>query len=105
MRYRASNGLFYWLGCTESKTTYIYTAPAASGPWTKKATLNTCYYDAGMLIDDDDKMYVAYGAGTISVAQLSSDGLSQVSAKAVYTSPSDIGYIEGSRMYKINGAH
>ena len=32
-------------------------------------------------VDDNDTMYVAYGNGTISVAQLSADGLSQVRAQ------------------------
>ncbi|KAF8657151.1 hypothetical protein AX16_002265 [Volvariella volvacea WC 439] len=104
MKYRRSNGLFYWIGCIEFGRTYVYTAPAASGPWTRRATINTCYYDAGLLIDDaTDTMYVAYGSTTINVAQLSSDGFSQVRTQAVYTAPSDIGYIEGSRMYRING--
>ena len=31
-----------------------------------------------MLVDDDDTMYIAYGTKTIEVAQLSSDGLSEV---------------------------
>ena len=48
-------------------------------------------------------MYVAYGSTTINVAQLSVDGLSQVSTQAVFISPLDIGYIEGSSFYKING--
>ncbi|KAJ3030597.1 hypothetical protein HDV00_008842 [Rhizophlyctis rosea] len=105
MRYRASNGLFYWIGCIEFSKTYVYTAPSATGPWTKSSTINTCYYDAGMLIDEDNTMYVAYGSTTINVAQLSADGLSQVKTQAVYTAPSSMGAIEGSRFYKINGAY
>ncbi|KAF7533789.1 hypothetical protein G7054_g6783 [Neopestalotiopsis clavispora] len=46
-------------------------------------------------------MYVAYGNTNISVAQLSSDGSSQVSTQEVF-SGGDV-YIEGSHMYKING--
>jgi beta-xylosidase len=49
-------------------------------------------------------MYVAYGNGTISVAQLSADGFSQVRAQTVFTTPGDIGGpLEGSRFYKIDG--
>ncbi|KAL9624929.1 MAG: hypothetical protein Q9160_000976 [Pyrenula sp. 1 TL-2023] len=102
MRYRASNKLWYWIGCIEYTTTYVYTATSVTGPWTKRATISTCYYDAGLLIDDDDTMYVAYGGTQISVAQLSADGLSQVKTQQVYSST--VGAIEGSRMYKINGA-
>ena len=58
-----------------------------------------------MLIDDNDTMYVAYGNGTISVAQLSADGKSQVRAQQVYQTPSSIGTLEGARFYKRNGAY
>ncbi|PPQ84245.1 hypothetical protein CVT24_012922 [Panaeolus cyanescens] len=103
LRYRKSNGLYYWIGCIEFSKSWVYTSPSPSGPWTRHGPLNTCYYDAGLLIDDStDTIYVAYGSSTINVAQLSSDGFSQVRTQAVYTSPSDIGYIEGSRMYRIN---
>jgi beta-xylosidase len=57
--YRKSNKTFYWGGCIEFSKTHIYTAPAAEGPWTKKAVIDHCYYDAGLLVDDDDTMYVA----------------------------------------------
>ncbi|WIN00527.1 family 43 glycosylhydrolase [Actinoplanes oblitus] len=97
--YRPSNSTYYWLGCTEFNRTYVYTASAVDGTWSKKARINNCYYDAGLLFDNDTP-YVAYGNGTISVAQLSSDLTSQVRAQAVYTTPSSIGTLEGSRMYK-----
>jgi beta-xylosidase len=105
MRYRASNNLFYWIGCIHLGTTNVYTATSVKGPWTQRSQIGTCYYDAGMLIDDDDTMYVAYGNTQLSVAQLSSDGLSQVKTQVVFNTPSDVGTLEGSRMYKINGAY
>jgi beta-xylosidase len=101
--YRKSNKTFYWGGCIEFKHTHIYTAPAAEGPWTKKAVIDNCYYDAGLLIDDDDTMYVAYGNTTLSVAQLSPDGTQQVKTQVVFKTPKDIGTLEGSRFYKVNG--
>jgi beta-xylosidase len=75
LRYRASNGPWYWIGCIEFSKTYIYTAPAVTGPWTLRSTLNKCYYDCGLLIDDDDSMYVVSGRNNITMAQLSADGL------------------------------
>ncbi|WP_055480165.1 family 43 glycosylhydrolase [Sphaerimonospora mesophila] len=101
--YRKSNGTFYWLGCTEFNRTYVYTATAVDGTWTKRARINNCYYDAGLLIDDNDTMYVAYGNSNISVAQLSGDGLSQVRAQQVFSTPSSVGTLEGARFYKRNG--
>ncbi|GIF27166.1 family 43 glycosylhydrolase [Actinoplanes utahensis] len=97
--YRPSNGTYYWLGCTEFNRTYVYTATAVDGAWSKKARINNCYYDAGLLFDNDTP-YVAYGNGTISVAQLSADLTSQVRSQTVYTTPSSIGTLEGARMYK-----
>lgn len=103
LNYRKSNKTFYWGGCIDFDKTYIYTASAVEGPWNRLTTINNCYYDAGLLIDDDDTMYVAYGNTTINVAQLSSDGRTQVRTQQVFSTPSSIGTLEGARMYKING--
>ncbi|MET0414996.1 MAG: family 43 glycosylhydrolase [Actinoplanes sp.] len=100
--YRPSNQTFYWLGCTEFNRTYVYTSASVGSGWSKKARLNNCYYDAGLMFDNDTP-YVAYGNGTISVAQLSSDLTSQVRAQTVYQTPSSIGTLEGARMYKRGG--
>lgn len=106
MRYRQSNGLWYWIGCVDFWNTYVFTSKAATGPWTRSAQLpgGTCYYDCGLLIDDDDSMYVVYGATNVSVAQLSADGLSEVKSQKVFgASDVDMDGIEGNRMYKRNG--
>ncbi|RYP64490.1 hypothetical protein DL771_008734 [Monosporascus sp. 5C6A] len=105
MRYRRSSNTWYWIGCIEFGTTYIYTAPAATGPWTRAATLNTCFYDAGLFIDDDDTMYVAYGNTQLYVAQLTPNGLGIARTQQIYNTPSNIGTLEGSRMYKRNGQY
>lgn len=105
IRFHPKNNLYYWIGCIEYSTTYVYTAPSITGPWTKRTSISTCYYDAGLLVDDDGTMYVAYGNTQMSVAQLSSDGLSEVRKQVVFNTPSSVGTLEGSRMYKINGAY
>ncbi|SNY74033.1 family 43 glycosylhydrolase [Paractinoplanes atraurantiacus] len=97
--YRPSDATYYWLGCTEFNRTYVYASTAIGGDWAKKARINKCYYDAGLLFDGATP-YVAYGNGTISVAQLSADLSSEVRSQTVYTTPSSIGTLEGSRMYK-----
>ncbi|WP_189021555.1 cellulose binding domain-containing protein, partial [Micromonospora yangpuensis] len=91
LNYRPSNRTFYWAGCIDFAQTHIYTATAVDGTWNKHTTIPNCYYDAGMLIDDDDTMYVAYGNGRISVAQLSADGRTQVRNQQVYQTPTNIG--------------
>ncbi|MCQ8186745.1 glycoside hydrolase family 43 protein [Streptomyces rugosispiralis] len=103
LAYRPSNRTFYWLGQIDFAKTYIYTATSVEGPWSRLTTINNAYYDAGLLIDSDDTMYVSYGNTAISVAQLSADGRNQVRAQQVFTTPSSVGTLEGSRFYKING--
>jgi len=98
LNYRPGNSTYYWLGCIEFNRSYVYTASAVDGTWTKRAQL-PCYYDAGLLFDNDTP-YVAYGNGTISVAQLNSNLTAQVRAQTVYQTPSTIGTLEGARMYK-----
>lgn len=107
LRYRASNDMFYWMGCIENSKTYIWTAAGTGAGknngevtkwnWTARGTINKCYYDCGLFIDDDDKMYMAYGNTKIQVSQLAADGLSEVKSQQVYEGGST--YIEGARMY------
>ncbi|AJP04984.1 hypothetical protein TU94_29605 [Streptomyces cyaneogriseus subsp. noncyanogenus] len=61
LAYRPSNRTFYWLGQIDFARTYIYTATAVEGPWSRLTTIGTPYYDAGLLVDSDDSLYVAYG--------------------------------------------
>ncbi|MHC5905567.1 glycoside hydrolase family 43 protein [Streptomyces sp. S6] len=103
LAYRPSNRTFYWLGQIDFARTFIYTAPAVEGPWTQLTSLGNVYYDAGLLVDTDDTLYVAYGNTTISVAQLTPDGRGQVRAQQVFSTPSSIGTLEGSRFYKVGG--
>ncbi|KAF4303180.1 Glycoside hydrolase family 43 [Botryosphaeria dothidea] len=101
--YRASSRQFYWGGCIRSDLkTHIYTAADAGGAWSKHAVIDECYYDAGLLVDADDTLYVAYGNTNISVAQLSADGTAQLSTQVVFEAPV---YLEGSRFYNINGTY
>ncbi|MFY1623223.1 family 43 glycosylhydrolase [Micromonospora sp. WMMD723] len=105
LNYRPSNRTYYWAGCIDFAKTYIYTAAAVDGAWNQHATINKCYYDAGMLVDDNDTMYVAYGNTQISVAQLSADGKSEVRSQQVFSTPSSVGTLEGARFYKRNGSY
>ncbi|MGK3990035.1 glycoside hydrolase 43 family protein [Sorangium sp. So ce136] len=103
LQYRKSNETFYWMGCMHNKGGgWVFTAKSPEGPWEKHR--GGCYYDMGLLIDDDDTMYVASGNNTISVAQLSADGFSQVKSQVVFQTPGNIsGPLEGSRFYKKDG--
>lgn len=103
LRRRPSDGQWFWVGCVEYSRSYVYTAPAATGPWTLLQEFpSTCYYDCGLMFDDDMTPYIAHGSTTIHVAKMASDLRSQVSDSAVYTYPITA---EGSRMYKIKGQY
>lgn len=74
-----SNGLFYWYGPIQgTERTYIYTAKDPRGVWTPLPPIDKFYYDLGLLVDEDDTLYLAYGTKTISVAKLSADGLHEI---------------------------
>ncbi|WP_080682813.1 glycoside hydrolase 43 family protein [Sorangium cellulosum] len=105
LQYRKSNETFYWMGCMHNAGGgWVFTAKSPEGPWEKHK--GGCYYDMGLLIDDDDTMYVAYGNNTISVAQLSADGFSQVKSQNVFQTPGNIsGPLEGSRFIKKDGVY
>ncbi|KAG8932280.1 hypothetical protein FRC01_014811 [Tulasnella sp. 417] len=104
--YHSTKNTWYWGGCIDFATSYIYSASSVTGPWSRLATINKCYYDCGLLIDDDGTMYVSYVYNNnIWVAQLASDAKSEVKSQQVYSPPSDIGYLEGTRFYKRNGVY
>ncbi|WP_051393379.1 RICIN domain-containing protein [Glycomyces arizonensis] len=101
--YRPSEDRYYWIGQIDFANTYLYTAPAAEGPWSRHAVINRSYFDAGLLVDDDDTMYVAYGNTEIRVAQLNAGATAPVRDQAVFHTPNPPGVLEGSRFYKIGG--
>lgn len=111
MRYRESNDMFYWMGCIDYGKTHVFTAPGNGAAdkggevdgweWTEETPIDQCYYDMGLLIDDDDAMYVAYGNSEISVAKLSDSGLAEERSEVVFSSDAET--IEGARMYKVDG--
>ncbi|KAJ5358477.1 glycosyl hydrolase [Penicillium cataractarum] len=102
-KYRQSDGLFYWYGAIQgTDQTFLYTAKKAEGPWTSHPPIDHYYYDAGLLVDDDDTLYIAHGNKTLQIAQLTHDGLKQVKNQLVYESEL---HLEGARMYKIKGKY
>ncbi|KAL4981684.1 glycosyl hydrolase [Aspergillus falconensis] len=103
LKYRESNGLFYFYTALQgTDKTYIYTSRDPEDVWTEHSPIGRFYYDPGLLIDDDDNMYIAHGTKTIEVAKLESDGLREVTSQVIHASQS---YLEGARMYKIRGTY
>lgn len=107
LRYRESNGLWYWIGCTNFWITRIFTAASVAGPWEESNNLpGECWYDMGLLVDDDDTLYTVWGNPNVSISQLAPDGLSPVRSEVVIRG-GDLGHtsLEGNRLYKINGLY
>ena len=113
LHYRKANKTFYWIGCIEFSKTYVYTAPAAEGPWKKTSTINNCYYDCGMMVDYDDSaddagesMFIAYGSPAMKVAQLkvAADGsVSEVKSQQVFSLSGTT--LEGSHFFRYKGSY
>jgi beta-xylosidase len=115
---RHHNGLFYVGFCTpygigiDKGHFSMCTAKNINGPWTR--TIFPDYlYDPGLFFDDDGKVYVAHGQGTLYLTELNADALSVKSKpvkvwdkrfKADATLGGGFG-LEGSHMYKINGKY
>lgn len=88
LRYRDSNGLFYFYSPIQgTDETYIWTAKSPGDIWTAHPPIERFYYDLGLLIDDEDTMYIAHGTKTIEVAQLSPDGFREVANKVRRQAP------------------
>jgi beta-xylosidase len=106
IRYR--DGKFYVGFCTpngdEPGHFSMCTATNVKGPW-KRTIFPEYMYDPGLLFDDDGKVYVAHGQGTIYISELNKDALSvKTPQKEVYHNPKHP-YLEGSHFYKINGMY
>ncbi len=87
-------------------------AEKAEGPWTR-TVFPDYLYDPGLFFDDDGRVYVAHGQGTIYLTELNADARS-VKSKAVeiwrggFKDSHTLGggfSMEGSHMYKINGMY
>lgn len=82
MRFRPSNGLFYWYGPLQgTERTFIFTAKDPAGDWTPLKPIEKFCYDLGLLVDEDDTMYLAYGTKTIHVSKLSADGQEEIESQ------------------------
>lgn len=115
---RHHNGRFYVAFCTpygwgtEKGNFCVCEAEKAEGPWTR-TVFPDYLYDPGLFFDDDGRVYVAHGQGTIYLTELNADARS-VKSKAVeiwrggfkdsHTLGGGFG-MEGSHMYKINGMY
>jgi len=114
---RHHNGLFYVGFCTpswdkEKGQFSICTAKDVKGPWTR--TIFPEYlYDPGLFFDDNGKVYVAHGQGTLYLTELAANACSTVGKPVKIWDKAFHDYatfgkrfgMEGAHMYKIGGKY
>lgn len=115
---RHHNGKFYVGFCTpygwgrETGHFSMCVAEDVKGPWTR--TIFPEYlYDSGLLFDDNGKVYVIHGQGTLYATELNEDALSVKGEKVKiwdksFKNAHELGGgfgIEGAHAYKINGKY
>jgi beta-xylosidase len=105
---RYYNNKFYVLFTNNStKKSYLYsTANADTGPWTR-TVIDKQFHDPSLFRDDDGKMYVFYGYGTLYITEMKPDLSAPVDngtvILALKDAPGGKDGSEGSQVYKRNG--
>lgn len=115
---RYHNGKFYVGFCTpygwgcEKGHFSICMADRVEGPW-ERVIFPEYLYDPGLLFDEDGKVYVVHGQGSLYVTELNAD-VRSVKSKAVkiweqrFKNAHELGGgfgMEGAHAYKINGKY
>ncbi len=96
-----NNGKFYLLFITLDEGGFLCSATNPEGPWELRQ-LPEGFYDPGLFFDDNGRIYVAHGYGTIRITELDENFAPISNDSLVFTG--DIrGGLEGMHVYKING--
>ncbi|GHT63488.1 hypothetical protein FACS189451_10300 [Bacteroidia bacterium] len=94
-------GMFYIFANVNRHTVQIFQTDNPAGKW-KHHVMKRGLHDLGVFFDDDDKKYVVWGAGTITLAELNDD-LTDIKPETQKTIAMGVG--EGSHVYKIDGKY
>lgn len=107
---RHHDGQFYMLFSPndEPYRSFVYTSPSAAGPWTLVAR-PPHFHDSSVLFDDDGRVYVTSGSGSIRLTEMLPD-LTDVKEGGVdrvilTTDDNTAGLHEGSRIVKKDGKY
>jgi len=112
---RYHNGTYYvsTFSQTTGKTYIFSTKDIESGPW-KRSAFSPSYHDNSLFFDDDGRVYMVYGGGTLRLLELNDDlsGLKPGTTERVIienaTAPSGPDVMlpaEGSQLFKVNGMY
>ena len=105
---RYHKGQFYALFVTNGVPgSWIYSTDDPAKGWKLHAHLKGFYHDPSLFFDDDDRVYVFSGSGSVEITELESD-LSQEKEEGFkrrieVQDTFDNGLLEGSRVIKHNG--
>lgn len=112
---RYHNGMYYVTTFAQTTNkTYIYsTNDLEKGAW-KRISFSPAYHDHSLFFDDDGKVYLVYGNGTIHIVELKDDlsgvkenGIQQVIIENASKPAGDNIMLgaEGSQLWKLNGKY
>ena len=112
---RYHNGTYYVTTFAQTtERTYVYTTTnIEKGPW-KVFSFSPSYHDHTLFFDDDDRVYMIYGAGKLKMVELNENasGIKSGTTEQVIienaTAPSGTSGglpAEGSQLFKVNGKY
>ena len=108
---RYHGGKFYvFFATNRPQKSYIYAADDPAGRWEKISEFDRSYHDASLLFDDNGRVYLAFGSGSIRVVELRSDlsGVKDGGLNVSVVSGAAQGYpglLEGAHLSKYNGRY
>ena len=71
---RYHKGVFYVLFATNSpQRTYIFKTTDPAGKWELVSGQDRAYHDCSLFFDDDERVYLVYGAGSIRIREFNAD--------------------------------
>ncbi len=110
---RYHGGIFYvlFVAYNANKTYIFQTTDLENGKW-DRYEMSGIYHDMSLLFDDDDKVYMVYGNGSIRILELTADvrGVKADGLDKVIIPKTDVGGVgglpaEGAHIYKLNGIY
>lgn len=112
---RYHNGIYYVSTFAQTTgSTYVYsTKNIETGPW-NRSVFKPAYHDHSLFFDDDGRVYMIYGAGTLKLIELTADASAVkpgTAERVILENASDpagtsIGLAaEGSQIFKVNGKY
>ena len=111
---RYHNGLFYasTFSATSGKTHIYTTSNIENGPW-EEISFSPSIHDHSLFFDEDGRIYLIWGVGRISIAELKEDlsGLKEETQRVLIdnaSAPAGDNIMlpaEGSQLFKVNGMY